>query len=213
VLDLRRDKYVALSPPLAKAALELMGARPAGSDEPRAYDLDAARSALVAAGILTDEGEAAANGRWRPPPLPVRTRWPSDAGAWHAGRRVSFGALCRVMAALAEAWLALKFLPFHRVIERVERERPRAARRSPMPTEQDILDDYVAARPWFPAKPICRLDAIALCLHLRRGGHPAALVFGVKLERFRAHCWVQCGDRVLNESQDIVARLTPLMAA
>ncbi|WP_332772053.1 lasso peptide biosynthesis B2 protein [Phenylobacterium sp.] len=209
VLDLLQDKYLALGPDLARAALALLGETPTSADDP--VDLDAARAALVAKGILSDAPE---HGPTRPilvqPEPPATTLWPSKTRDEAAVARLTPAAFMAIMWALADTWIALRTLPFHRTIARVTRQKPRPPRASAI-SEQGALDQFFAARPWFPAKPICRLDALALCRFLRRAGHPADLVFGVKLEMFAAHCWVQCGERVLNEPHEIARRYAPIM--
>lgn len=101
------------------------------------------------------------------------------------------GGFVSVMLALSQAAFRLRFQTFHALIARIAQQPCGLARAS----EQAALDEFFAARPWFPQKPICRLDALALCLHMRRRGHPVDLVFGVKLEKFAAHCWVRSGSR------------------
>jgi hypothetical protein len=46
-------------------------------------------------------------------------------------------------------------------------------------------------------------------LAMRRGHHPS-LVFGVKIDPFAAHCWVQTGARVDNDSIECVRLFTPI---
>lgn len=113
------------------------------------------------------------------------------------------------MAALTQSSLALRTQPFHKTVRWISDEPVRSLRRPK--SEQALLDEFFEARPWFPEKPICRLDAPALCLYLRRHGIPANLVFGVKLEPFAAHCWVQSDNRILNEPLELVARYSPIL--
>lgn len=51
--------------------------------------------------------------------------------------------------------------------------------------------------------------ALALCL-AHRGDRPH-LVLGVHLRPFKAHCWVQSGDAVLNDSAEEVLRYRPIL--
>ncbi|GAD58270.1 hypothetical protein MBEBAB_0520 [Brevundimonas abyssalis TAR-001] len=37
------------------------------------------------------------------------------------------------------------------------------------------------------------------------------MVFGIKLVPFGAHCWVQAGETVLNDTVDNVSEYTPIM--
>lgn len=49
----------------------------------------------------------------------------------------------------------------------------------------------------------------AHCL-LDRGILPD-LIFGVRLNPFSAHCWVQCGETVMNDRLDDVRNYTPIL--
>ena len=55
-----------------------------------------------------------------------------------------------------------------------------------------------------------RSIALALCLATWRVG--TQVVIGVKIAPFGAHCWVQAGDLVLNESVEEVQRYQPIIA-
>jgi hypothetical protein len=77
---------------------------------------------------------------------------------------------------------------------------------------EEVLGSYFASRPFFSKPWICRLDAPALCLLMRRFGHSAELVFGARLEPFAAHCWAELDGVVLNEPIDYVGRFAPLLA-
>ncbi len=69
---------------------------------------------------------------------------------------------------------------------------------------------FIAARRFVPVKPNCLLDSIALLRWLEPEAAGASLVFGVKLEPFAAHCWVQNDTMVLNDLTDHVARFEPV---
>lgn len=198
ILDLARDKYVALNANLAHALVELT--RPASP--PRSETLSAARASLLAQGFLSETPPGAeALGQSAPPAR--EARWPSRQSGISSG--LSAASFCAVMWALLQTQMLLKSRPFHQMVSRLAREPVRHRPAGRGKSEQQVLDEFHIARPWFPIKPICRLDAPALCLHLRRNGHPAQLIFGVTLERFAAHCWVQCEDRVMREPQETIA--------
>ncbi|MCD9098126.1 lasso peptide biosynthesis B2 protein [Luteimonas fraxinea] len=56
------------------------------------------------------------------------------------------------------------------------------------------------ARLFVPVKMRCLVDSIALTRFLRRRRLRTRLVFGVALDPFSAHCWVQARDLVLNDT-------------
>lgn len=206
VLDLERDRYIGLGRALTRAAIGLTTAREAVDGDGLA-DYQQARSTLVKRGILT----SALNGP-RPqemPPPPVSSRWPSEEG--EAPISVSRPGVGRALRALTDAAVSLRTQPFHKTIAWLRAEKRRTQGQNATASTTGLLDAYFAARPWFPIKPICRLDAIALSLSHWRSGHDVALVFGVRLEPFSAHCWVQHHDQLLNEGLDDVLQYSPIM--
>ncbi|USQ95293.1 lasso peptide biosynthesis B2 protein [Caulobacter sp. RL271] len=205
VLDVQNDRYIGLGADLTKAALHLLepGDTPIGDKA-----LDHARDRLVARGILTDQGQALAAPERAAQPR--TTLWPALAVPERA-ERTRWTGVPSALWALTEAQAALSSLPFHKIIRWLEREKTRAARREGDLTAQQLIDVFALARPWFPVKPICRLDAVALCLLFWRQGRSAQLVFGVRLEPFYAHCWAQEDEIALNESDDSLRQYAPIL--
>jgi len=66
------------------------------------------------------------------------------------------------------------------------------------------------ARCVVPGSPCCLPDSLALRDWLAAHGLASTLIFGVKLEPFAAHSWVQCGKTALNEAPDKAAEFTPV---
>lgn len=69
---------------------------------------------------------------------------------------------------------------------------------------------FARARRYVPIEPICLLDSLSLLWFLSRRGLSANIVFGVTPEPFAAHCWVQAGDMVLNETLFDTYAYTPI---
>lgn len=69
---------------------------------------------------------------------------------------------------------------------------------------------FAAARRAVPIPPNCLADSLALLVWLGPGRIAATLVFGVKLDPFAAHCWVQSGSMLLNDRVDEIARFQPV---
>jgi len=69
---------------------------------------------------------------------------------------------------------------------------------------------FARARRYVPIEPICLLDSLSLLRFLSRRGLPANIVFGVTSDPFAAHCWVQAGDMVLNETLSDAQAHTPI---
>lgn len=68
---------------------------------------------------------------------------------------------------------------------------------------------FVAARPAIPLSRSCLLDSVALYLFLR--DPRVELVFGVSLEPFAAHCWLERDNCLLNDELDHVRHFTPTL--
>lgn len=71
---------------------------------------------------------------------------------------------------------------------------------------------FRAARRLIPVQTNCLLDSLCLSAFLSRRRLRAELVFGVKLDPFAAHCWLQTADAIVNDGSDTVAAFTPVLA-
>lgn len=69
---------------------------------------------------------------------------------------------------------------------------------------------FLRARRHLPLSRSCLLDSLALLIHLGHCRLPAQLVFGISIDPFCAHCWVQAGDLVLNDTVGNVRAYTPI---
>lgn len=69
--------------------------------------------------------------------------------------------------------------------------------------EQKLLQAvrrFQLARMYVPIATRCLLDSLSLSGFLARRNLHSRIVFGVTLDPFSAHCWVQAGDIALNET-------------
>lgn len=73
-----------------------------------------------------------------------------------------------------------------------------------------IAQAYAEARVLVPGKRHCVVNSLILLSLLWRRGAAADLYFGVHLDPFAAHCWVQIDDIVLTDPVDVVAEFTPV---
>ncbi|MBT0667400.1 lasso peptide biosynthesis B2 protein [Novosphingobium profundi] len=97
----------------------------------------------------------------------------------------------------------------------IEQERGRFAPRKAARTHASDLkiaramdvSDYVLGR-----KDRCLPRSIAIIRCCLRTGHEAALVIGVRINPFAAHCWAQRGSTVLGDSLEIARIYTPICA-
>ena len=127
--------------------------------------------------------------------------------------RIGFRDVVRFVLASFRASRLLKTRPIGEVVGAV---RVRKARRHAEVARIDDLRRQVMIfrrlRPLYPRPYLCLFDALALVEFLARSGHFPTWVFGVQLEPFGAHCWVQIDDRVLNEETEYAREFTPIMA-
>jgi hypothetical protein len=73
-----------------------------------------------------------------------------------------------------------------------------------------LAASFADRRRFFPAKRRCVPDSLALAAILWRRACAAEVFFGVRLDPFAAHCWVQHGDLLLSDPLDSVAEFTPV---
>ena len=64
---------------------------------------------------------------------------------------------------------------------------------------------------YFTTKDECLFDSLVLVEFLARHGLYPTWVIGVSTNPFKAHSWVQVGDRVLNDLPERVSMFTPIL--
>jgi hypothetical protein len=194
-LDLRRDRYFRIGG-LARDALDRLIADPAGlaSDE---------AERLRRTGLFVETSTASEVGPTEA--AEIRTSLVEEATA----RRSRVGLLPELVARLAMTRLALRRGRLPRLVD--EARYARAILPATRPTTQELTRDWIALRPLVPFAPNCLLDSFSLAAFLRARGAAPGIVFGVKLDPFGAHCWVQHEDIVLNDSVGNAADFTPIL--
>jgi hypothetical protein len=75
----------------------------------------------------------------------------------------------------------------------------------------EVIASFHRWAPFAPAPGKCLLRSFMLLRLLRRHGHNARWVFGVRTWPFRAHCWLQAGDVVLDDDVEALVALTPIL--
>lgn len=129
--------------------------------------------------------------------------------------RIDTAHIWHFFAAAATASRELRWGCIERTVRRVEarklyRATDAAAVDSSLLANQ--LDTFQTLRPYYPRPYLCLFDSLALLHFLARIGVFPQWVFGVKLEPFAAHCWVQAGEIVVNDIVDNVRDYTPIMS-
>lgn len=99
-----------------------------------------------------------------------------------------------------------------RSVERRKRARSSTWAEQDFQTAHDLVAIFDALRPTFPVNYKCLFDSLALIEFLARYRLFPTWAYGVEIEPFNAHCWVQEGDILFNDIAEEVRRYTPIMA-
>lgn len=214
LLDLRRDKYLALTADVSSALhpyLDLLsspqGVRP--TDGPPQLSVILAH--LASNAILCT---ARAHGfDWeiaRPFIRPSRAILPRPPFR----EQIGIGHASRYVASVVRAKAALRIHSLYRIVL-TERRKVLAARSGhtfDSARATTLCSVYSRLRVIATAPAQCLFDSLALKFFLAGYGVFPDWIFGVRLNPFAAHCWLQHGDVLLNDSLDSICEFTPIMA-
>jgi hypothetical protein len=203
LLDLRADRYLALDPRASSVFPHLLGG--STTDEGAGELVEA----LLSRGLLTSKARGGASC----PPL----AWPAPAfevtaDSFDGHLRLGAREVCAFWFALGKTSVRLRVLSLFHIVTAA---RMRHARRQKCVSGN--LAKRVAAfgrlRPLaFTARNACLFESLAVIEFLASFGVDASWVFGVQTAPFCAHCWVQVGDAVINDTVERVRGFTPIMA-
>lgn len=194
-LDIRKDRYFRLSPALERNFLRfLAGDAGSGADI----------SALARHGLVACVPTGAENVPVQPVIAPAR----SAVEEQQPTSRIGTTSAAAVLATVVHTRLQLATRPLAAVLLAMRRYRDARARvtSSSEPLTQIDRDvEHAAAvfrivRPYIPIETRCLIDSISLVRYLASRALHTQLVFGVACDPFSAHCWVQAGKLVLNDT-------------
>lgn len=210
-LDLKRDSYTYLAPEDAAEVLPrlsgLAGRDPAASDP---EDEGSIVDELKLAGLVTADG----SGRPFAPMIcaSVVDELPRLIGEDRPAIRP--GHVWNFFRSVLLAKAMLSCLPLHWIVAFVKRRRLRRARPDAAHSAAQLTETYRRLRPLlFSRTDRCLLDSLSLINFLRRYQVPASLRFGVRLEPFKAHAWVQEGQTVFDDMAANVHSFTVILEA
>lgn len=168
-------------------------------------------SELLARGLLTENLDQANAGLEESVAIPVQTLM------WDVESTDLIHCLRHVFSFMASAKVAADWLrqPIWKTVNRIiERKRRRAhlSARFNIDRTRALISIFCRLRPFYNRQYLCLFDSLALLIFLAKYDMFPTWVFGVQSEPFAAHCWVQHGEFVLNDTVDRVAVYTPLMA-
>jgi hypothetical protein len=168
--------------------------------------------ALVARGLLTTDYDRANHSA-----IPQVTRASETLLSFRESTHGTWNCLTHIesfLVASRRAHLALRECSLE------ETTRALRARRQERPFEQlspesskakGLVRDFFSLRPLFPRNYLCLFDSLALLNFLLMHRISASWVFGVQAEPFAAHCWLQVGSTVLNDTVDNTSMYKPVM--
>jgi len=200
VLDLKNDEYVLLEGNLVDVLL-----RGEPATDKALQDIDS----LMARGILTRNTKEGKPLRLtqREIALDHLMNLPNDA----LSTRIGFRDYAKFI--ISCVWAAIQLRIFHvsRIVHRVESRKLRAEHPIDLPRARMATGIFHKLRHLFPANYLCLYDSLALLEFLARYDVHPSWVFGVSLEPWGAHCWIQEGPLIFNEDVEESANFTPVM--
>lgn len=197
LLDVQRDSYFCL--PQAGQGLELaLGDRRLGR-----MDRDLAGD-LAAAGLVEADGPVPSRQLdWAPPTTDLLSRaLPTPRVSEIAG----------LTASLASMTVNYRRRGFAELLARAQERRACVDLKAADP--EVVIQAALAFRtllPWSPVQGACLFQAFLLLDYLGRRGQSADWVFGVRTWPFSAHCWLQSGAVILNDTVDRVGAYQPIL--
>jgi transglutaminase superfamily protein len=222
VLDLKQDRYFALEAAKTAPLGEVLPGWPAPpppqgtvSTENTAEEIAAP---LVGRGWLLESQEGpGASGPSSRDATPVVAPGPETEliRTTDVSRaRLKARTVVAFVVASVLAKFVLRFWRFERVIERVARRKSRRSRPGPVDLERlrQLVDAFDRLRVFlFSSREECLHDSLAVIEFLAQHGVFPAWVFGVRARPFIAHCWVQSGGAVCNDTVEHVSTYVPIM--
>ena len=201
-LDLKRDDYTLID---GEAAIALRSLTSSRTEE------HAALSELIEEGLLTTDARAGRAIVATDIDLAVESMLdPDETPTAHISLShiVHFTAACLIAAA------RLRWQHIQHIVESVERRKFRHAHleQDTGARAQELTGIFQRLRYFFPFDYLCLYDSLALIEFLARYRIFPTWVFGIRLEPWTAHCWVQDGRLAFNEGVEEAAGYTPIMA-
>lgn len=191
-LDIRRDRYFAVEHSLARH--------------------EAAIASLVRSGLLVDLRE---NPDARPA-TPTQASVCSEEICLPAPMhtpRIRPHHVVNVTLAWIIGALTLRCRGLEGVVSRLQ-SRSRSSGLDDDTSLRELVSVFALLRPFFFAlRGRCLLSSVVLSEFLSRYHVRSQCVFGVRARPFAAHCWLECGNRILNDSLERVRAFTPILRA
>jgi hypothetical protein len=228
-LDLKRDKYTAVAPEdlhALRAAVDgwptsvpptgeaTSPAREVGASAPTAA-LTPNDSEVV--DMLIKEGLLTANASFGKAATPAHLDTPTDT--FWSNQRLWPQLTARHLRNFATTWamttLMLRTLPISWIVNRARRRKERELPNAPpldLKKAHALATIHFVLQPaFYPAKDACLRNSLTLVEFLAKYQIYPTWAFGVRMEPFSAHSWVQHGPVLFTDPIDHVKTYTPIM--
>lgn len=129
--------------------------------------------------------------------------------------RVSAAHVTRFFATCSTVALRLRLRPLERNLAHLAQCKSRCTARvdSTLDRARDLTRTFLHLRPFaYAARDRCLLDSLTLAEFLASYGVRATCIFGVRANPFEAHCWLQIGSHVVNETPEMAQRYAPILS-
>ncbi|MGA7537645.1 MAG: lasso peptide biosynthesis B2 protein [Steroidobacteraceae bacterium] len=220
LMDLERDKYIAVAPAQRLAGRVRgwpVGAAQASGRDNLDHEADELLSQMLAHGMLVTDPHLGK------PAIPVTIARPERTLVefdFDGRPRAGAAHLVRFARCCLRAQLSLKLRPIQSIVQTVRERKARAGGpaamdgqwHGPISDVRPLVTAFTRLRPLFyTLRAACLLDSLTLLHFLSADGICADWVFGVKTEPFDAHCWVQQGEVLFNDVPDRVRQYSPIL--
>lgn len=123
--------------------------------------------------------------------------------------------VARFFATCSAVAVRLKTRPLGRSLAHLAQRKSRCTARvdSTLDRARDLTRTFLHLRPFaYAARDRCLLDSLTLAEFLASYGVRATCIFGVRANPFEAHCWLQIGSHVVNETPEMARRYAPILS-
>lgn len=201
-LDSRNDRYFRLSSAMERAFVRCLE----HSESPHP-DLNKLLERNIIVPAENDQGMS---------PVSVDTCSCSALEQEPTEQRTSAVVLLEVMTTVCFTSLQMKAHKLRTILEQLMDYRRRRTSASSLSTPKTLKclvqasTQFRRVRPYVPIEMCCLLDSLAMVKFLARRRLHCSIVFGVACDPFSAHCWVQSGEMVLNDTVGNISAFTPI---
>ena len=210
ILDVAADKYLCTSASEFHSLGPWLSGWPEYSCDSNAPPPKVANlaSALIHRGILCETPVGGKDVR------PINSTAVTDSLDVSHSKVKALDAIAFVLSCIRADFM-LRRCDFDQIVEAVHARQSR--NRSPTDSfdlgrAATLVGAFQTLRPLYPRPYLCLFDSLALIEFLRHYSLFPKWTFGVMTDPFEAHCWVQNGHVVLNDSLERASRYTPIMS-